>query len=249
VYLHARHYDPALGRFVQPDWWDPTVEGVGTNRYAYAENDPLNRSDPNGHVANFAGKFAFDLALELAIQAATNQKLDVALAFREAAIGQINPLKTIDRLHDFARIVGNAERAAERFAEVHKRVEQLDKAVAGGASSVTTNRIVGKLGEAIVETRLGEKVVERQVTVATKGGKRTVLDVLKRNEDGTLGSVESKVGDGSLSPGQRSLRDDIGNDRDVTPVGAAAERAGLRPGEPTKEIRTYDVVDPEDPLP
>jgi hypothetical protein len=25
--------------------------GVGTNRYAYAGNDPVNKSDPNGHVA------------------------------------------------------------------------------------------------------------------------------------------------------------------------------------------------------
>lgn len=50
VYLHARYYDPQLGRFVQPDWWDPLEPGVGTNRYAYAGNDPVNRSDPGGHV-------------------------------------------------------------------------------------------------------------------------------------------------------------------------------------------------------
>ena len=49
VYLHARWYDPALARFVQPDSWDPLQDGVGTNRYAYAENDPLNKSDKNGH--------------------------------------------------------------------------------------------------------------------------------------------------------------------------------------------------------
>lgn len=30
--------------------WDPTIEGVGTNRYAYAENDPVNKSDPNGYA-------------------------------------------------------------------------------------------------------------------------------------------------------------------------------------------------------
>jgi RHS repeat-associated protein len=64
IYLHARWYDPKLGRFLTPDWWDP-VDGevalkggaagwlaspVGTNRYAYAANDPINKSDPNGHV-------------------------------------------------------------------------------------------------------------------------------------------------------------------------------------------------------
>lgn len=36
-------------RFISPDDWDPTKPGVGTNRYAYSENDPINKSDPNGH--------------------------------------------------------------------------------------------------------------------------------------------------------------------------------------------------------
>lgn len=61
--LNARWYDPALGRFTSPDWFD-AVDGasavaggpigwlanvVGTNRYAYAGDDPVNKSDPNGH--------------------------------------------------------------------------------------------------------------------------------------------------------------------------------------------------------
>ncbi|MGF6227670.1 RHS repeat-associated protein [Inquilinus ginsengisoli] len=48
VYLNARYYDPAIGRFISPDWWDPTLPGVGTNRYAYSNNDPINFSDPGG---------------------------------------------------------------------------------------------------------------------------------------------------------------------------------------------------------
>ncbi len=50
LYLNARYYDPSLARFISPDDWDPTMVGVGTNRYAYAENDPVNLSDPNGHA-------------------------------------------------------------------------------------------------------------------------------------------------------------------------------------------------------
>lgn len=38
-------------RFISPDGFDPTLTGVGTNRYAYSENDPVNKSDPNGHIA------------------------------------------------------------------------------------------------------------------------------------------------------------------------------------------------------
>ncbi|WP_189343806.1 MULTISPECIES: RHS repeat-associated core domain-containing protein, partial [unclassified Mesorhizobium] len=49
LYLNARYMDPVLGRFISPDDWDPTKEGVGANRNAYAQNDPINKSDPNGH--------------------------------------------------------------------------------------------------------------------------------------------------------------------------------------------------------
>jgi RHS repeat-associated protein len=65
LYLHARFYDPKLGRFLSPDWWDPidedtAAEGgaagvlsspVGANRYAYSGNDPVNKSDQSGHTS------------------------------------------------------------------------------------------------------------------------------------------------------------------------------------------------------
>ena len=51
-YLHARYYDPAIGRFLTPD----PVPGAPTvpqtfNRYPYAANDPVNRVDPTGLVS------------------------------------------------------------------------------------------------------------------------------------------------------------------------------------------------------
>jgi RHS repeat-associated protein len=50
LYLNARYMDPIRGRFISPDDWSPILPGVGTNRYAYSENDPINKSDPNGHA-------------------------------------------------------------------------------------------------------------------------------------------------------------------------------------------------------
>ncbi|MEJ2019329.1 MAG: hypothetical protein P8X51_13885 [Maritimibacter sp.] len=35
--------------FIQPDWFEVTKQGVGTNRYAYSFNDPVNGSDPSGN--------------------------------------------------------------------------------------------------------------------------------------------------------------------------------------------------------
>jgi hypothetical protein len=43
----------ANARFISPDDFDPTLPGVGTNRYAYSGNDPVNKSDPNGHIWGF----------------------------------------------------------------------------------------------------------------------------------------------------------------------------------------------------
>jgi hypothetical protein len=40
----------AQARFLSPDTYDPWMEGVDFNPYAYAGNDPINKSDPNGRT-------------------------------------------------------------------------------------------------------------------------------------------------------------------------------------------------------
>jgi RHS repeat-associated protein len=49
AYHHARYYGGDGARFLTPDTWDPMTADVDFNRYAYAGNDPINKSDPNGH--------------------------------------------------------------------------------------------------------------------------------------------------------------------------------------------------------
>lgn len=51
--LNARYYDPELGLFIQPAWFEVTKAGVGTNRYAYSANDPVNAKDPGGNACGF----------------------------------------------------------------------------------------------------------------------------------------------------------------------------------------------------
>ncbi|MER8751893.1 HNH endonuclease [Mesorhizobium sp. M1050] len=62
LYLNARYMDPVLGRFISPDDWDPTKAGVGTNRYAYAQNDPVHKADSNGHSLRSSDDSAAGLA-------------------------------------------------------------------------------------------------------------------------------------------------------------------------------------------
>ena len=48
-----RTYNPTLMRFNAPDSWSPFGSG-GINQYAYCEGDPINRSDPSGHMSSGA---------------------------------------------------------------------------------------------------------------------------------------------------------------------------------------------------
>jgi hypothetical protein len=50
--LFAVFASQASAMFIQPDWFDPTQPGVGTNRYAYSFNDPINNRDANGNMAD-----------------------------------------------------------------------------------------------------------------------------------------------------------------------------------------------------
>jgi RHS repeat-associated protein len=43
-----RYYDPALGRWTQPDPLDQPLDQRGWNPYTYAGNDPIDFTDPSG---------------------------------------------------------------------------------------------------------------------------------------------------------------------------------------------------------
>jgi 5-methylcytosine-specific restriction endonuclease McrA len=49
VFMTLAAVSSASARFLSPDTWDPWMQGVDFNRYAYANDDPINLSDPNGH--------------------------------------------------------------------------------------------------------------------------------------------------------------------------------------------------------
>jgi hypothetical protein len=78
----------ASARFISPDDMDPTLPGVGTNRYAYSQNDPINKSDPNGH-------FVF-----LAILGCAGGGCEAAIAATFGAIGIALGLTAKDKLDD-----------------------------------------------------------------------------------------------------------------------------------------------------
>jgi RHS repeat-associated protein len=86
LFLNARFYDPVLARFVSPDWWDPNQGGVGTNRYSYAGNDPVNKSDSNGHMLDEVAELTAYAALATAGVVASYEVGKQAVQMTYAAI-------------------------------------------------------------------------------------------------------------------------------------------------------------------
>ena len=70
-YLQSRYYDPSIGRFIAADAFISTGQGnLGTNMYAYCNNNPVNFADPTGTsavlalgTATIASLIAFALVL------------------------------------------------------------------------------------------------------------------------------------------------------------------------------------------
>ncbi|WP_197435114.1 RHS repeat-associated core domain-containing protein [Nitratireductor arenosus] len=89
IHLNARYMDPVFGRFISPDDWDPILEGVGTNRYAYAGNDPVNKADNNGHfsvgfTAAFEATYGFGfkgrIEIEVTVPTSPDEAIDMEVS-------------------------------------------------------------------------------------------------------------------------------------------------------------------------
>ena len=64
VYMNARYYDPALGRFLSADALVPDPDNPQAfNRYAFAYNNPISNTDPTGHAPVVSAVVAVATAL------------------------------------------------------------------------------------------------------------------------------------------------------------------------------------------
>ena len=88
-YLNTRYYDPALGLFTSPDWWEVTQAGVGTNRFAFAGGDPVNLMDPGGNALSPAGE----------VQLASFLENDGNFSYQDAGLWGLDPNRSAESYH------------------------------------------------------------------------------------------------------------------------------------------------------
>ena len=86
-YLGSRFYSPALGRFLNADVYQDTAQGVvGTNMFAYCNNNPVMMVDPNGDSSFVALEKCFNALRKLVI---TIQRILPVLNFNNNNYGYI----------------------------------------------------------------------------------------------------------------------------------------------------------------
>ena len=130
TYMQQRYYDPVCGCFLSVD---PVTAYGGDyrffTRYAYAFNNPYKFNDPDGRAANFIIKGVIDIGLEVAVQYATTGTVNPRTVITEVAKGALNPLKTVERARDLARIAKGVDKAgdAAKGAKTAGRYEFPDK--------------------------------------------------------------------------------------------------------------------------
>ncbi|WP_150138804.1 polymorphic toxin-type HINT domain-containing protein [Candidatus Enterovibrio escicola] len=104
--MQARYYDPVIGRFYSNDPVGYTAKNpvMSFNRYLYVNNNPYKYTDPDGEFLNFAIKFVADVAIGAALNYAETGSLNLGSAVTDAAVGILNPAKTLQKVKRLANL-------------------------------------------------------------------------------------------------------------------------------------------------
>jgi RHS repeat-associated protein len=158
-YFGARHYDPAIGRFMGIDPQGVVETNIHSfNRYGYGNNNPYKFVDPDGHSPIDVAFLAYDLgALGVAFytgQGVGAAALDVGLS----ALGVMSPIPGAGQVMKgwrAAERAGEVAKAGERVAEGAKNVDKwsreaksiMDQNVLGAAQKGKGRMIISDLND------------------------------------------------------------------------------------------------------
>ena len=136
-YLQSRYYDPKVGRFINPDNYPSTGQGVlGNNMFAYCGNNPVARVDIGGYLWDTV----FDVvSLCFSIADVASNPTDVTAWIGLAGdaidlipfvsgVGKLTraattTLEVIDSVYDTSRLVDNTGDAIDAVGDVARRTD------------------------------------------------------------------------------------------------------------------------------
>ncbi len=142
LYMHARHYAPALGRFLQPD-----PDGLDDNQYAYVADNPVTETDPGGTcfiLCVILIPLAIGAVIDAVSYAATSDHPTVEGAAGEVAQGAVSSLLPWGKLGKAAKLVRAAGKLVSRVARAGRIASRLTTRF-GQSSRI--NRLIGEASQ------------------------------------------------------------------------------------------------------
>ncbi|MGO7335793.1 hypothetical protein [Rhizobium leguminosarum] len=216
----------ANARFISPDTLDPTIEGVGTNRYAYSENDPINKSDSNGHQAapalrdpRVATAAAFAAAVYYAAKALVDGSLTRVTSQQRLEIAINTPLHSLSE--------EEAPRTWSTYSEVRSQNQSLAQ-----TSPDNDNRQAHHIVQdaAVRDLSRYDRTKAPSISLSTSDHYRATAFQRNAPDRGTLGA-EYRVALGALIASGMSVRQAA---EEVNKAKEYFDRLGYGPDTPTR---------------
>ena len=198
VYMQARYYDPAAGRFLSVDPVGPSVgDTFGVNRYAYANNNPIVNMDPDGRETGIAFHSEFVMMGGKAQHYQSpndtvGQALQVAFSVMPVIGGAssiLNAIANPSAASISAAAIGALPVVGGVAADAVKGGSAFERAtVIAGTMSTRTRRSVTI---AVTETEEGPRVVSSSEGALRRGGRAKLAsgEVEGRGTSGTHAEV------------------------------------------------------------
>ena len=209
-YLQSRYYDPAIGRFINADAFasTDTKDLLGTNMFAYCENNPINNHDSSG-----------DFCIASAIVGGVlNAGLAVAGAYIDSFISGV-PVNTKDMAIDvivafasgaiqggFGRgVLANAMDVLDvawTFGTTVARGGTLEEALARSAVTLVTV----KAGKSF-DKHLGDGAADKAMGLIGGAGLQAGVNILEDTADITINTINESRNASSTRPQKTSTRE------------------------------------------
>ena len=157
-YLQSRYYDPDTGRFISPDKYTTTGQGViGNNMFAYCNNNPIQYKDDNGdfciQTALVGGFINAGVSIVCSVidAAANGEQLDASVVLQDAAVsfafGFVSGFNEKEAIKKTLETAINVVESGYSFATTLSRGGTLEEAVVNAGETFVTNTIAGKAGK------------------------------------------------------------------------------------------------------